>query len=281
MEQTEPEKQMTQFTFLNLITRTIAGLGGGILGTAVLLVIYILTVSIVAPVLAPTGDESATLSPLFIFILMGMIFASTLAANLIGPLLISFTARDKYQRITTSLFQLFIVNIVIFVVLIPIYLFSVSIGMEFISYAAGLQIVFSVLASALIFEIIANYRYALLGVYSTIFAVLSAIAINIMLYQVTGNATILLFVALPLLWGGIGFMFGLVGLIYQWIVNTWGTDYLATFQEYSKDYGVTEAEQIAEEERKMAEEPPAVDTEGVDFLRGGSGNGDDEQTPEA
>jgi hypothetical protein len=273
MEQMEEQKQMTQFTFLNLITRTLTGLGGGILGTAVLLVIYILTVSIVAPVLAPAGGEdTGMLSPLFIFILMGMIFASTLAANLIAPLLISFTARDKYQRITTSLFQIFIVNIVVFLILIPIYLFATSLGLEFIGYAAGLQIVFSVLASALIFEIIANYKYALLGVYSTIFAVLIAIAFNITLFQATGNATILLFFALPLLWGGVGFTFGLVGLIYQWIVNTWGTDYLATFQEYSKDYGVTEAEEIAEEEKRMEEEPPAVDTEGVDFLRGGSGN---------
>lgn len=277
MEQMEPEKQMTQFTFLNLITRTLTGIVGGIIGTAVLLVIYILTVSIVAPVLVPAGDSETTLSPLFIFILMGMIFASTLAANLISPLLISFTARDKYQRITTSLFQIFIVNIVIFLVLVPVYLFSVGIGLEFIGYAAGLQIVFSVLASALIFEIIANYKYALLGVYSTIFAVLGAIALNIMMFQATGNATILLFIALPLLWGGVGFMFGLVGLIYQWVVNTWGTDYLATFQEYSKDYGITEAEEIAEEEKRMAEEPPAVDTEGVSFLRGGSGQDGSEE----
>lgn len=272
MEQMEEQKQMTQFTFLNLITRTLTGLGGGILGTAVLLVIYILTVSIVAPVLTTAGDSETMLSPLFIFILMGMIFASTLAANLIAPLLISFTARERYQRITTSLFQIFIVNIVVFLILIPIYLFATSLGLEFIGYAAGLQIVFSVLASALIFEIIANYKYALLGVYSTIFAVLIAIAFCITLFQATGNATILLFLALPLLWGGVGFTFGLVGLIYQWIVNTWGTDYLATFQEYSKDYGVTEAEEIAEEEKRMAEEPPAVDTEGIDFLRGGSGS---------
>jgi hypothetical protein len=270
MEQKQQEKEMQQFTFLNLITRTFAGLGGGIVGTVILLVIYILTVSIVAPVLAPAGDSETTLNPLFIFILMGMVFASTLGANLISPLFVSFTARDKYNRITTSLFQIFIVNIVIFIILIPIYLFSTGIGLEFISYAAGLHIVFSVLASALIFEIIANYRYALLGVYSTIFGILLAIAFNIMMYQATGNATILLFLALPVLWGAVGFMFGIVGMIYQWIVKTWGTDYLATFQEYSKDYGITEEEEIA------AEEPEPEDTEGIDFLRGGKGDENNE-----
>ncbi|MFC1599397.1 hypothetical protein ACFL3T_00025 [Patescibacteria group bacterium] len=269
----EQENQPPQFTFLSLITRTFAGLGGGILGSVVLLVIYILSVSIVAPVLNPmetgsaTGGEFAEISPLFIFILMGMIFASTLAANLIAPFLISLTQGEKYKRVTTSLFQIFIVNIVVFVILSPIYLFSQGLGFEYMSYAAGLQIAFSVLASALVFEIIANMKYALLGVYSTIFAVLLGIALNIMVYTVAGNATILLFIALPVLWGGVGFMFGIVGLIYQWIVKTWGTDYLSTFQDYTKDYGITEAVQEAQEEAAEAAEPAPVDTEGVDFLR--------------
>lgn len=269
----EQDNQPPQFTFLSLITRTFAGVGGGILGSIVLLVIYILSVSVVAPVLNPveigsaTGGEMPEISPLFIFILMGMVFASTLAANLIAPLLISFTQSGKYKRVTTSLFQIFIVNIVVFIILAPIYLFSQGLGFEFMSYAAGLQIAFSVLASALIFEIIANYKYALLGVYSTIFAVLAAIAVNIMVYTMLGNATILLFIALPLLWGGVGFMFGIVGMIYQWVVRTWGTDYLSTFQDYTKDYGITEAMQEAQEEAEEAAEPEPVDSEGVDFLR--------------
>lgn len=267
----EQENQPPQFTFLSLITRSIAGLVGGILGSVVLLIIYILSVSIVSPVLNPvtvgSAVESSEISPLFIFILMGMVFASTLAANIVTPLLISLTQSGKYKRVTTSLFQIFIINIVVFVILAPIYLFSQGLGFEFMSYAAGLQIAFSVLASALVFEIIANYKYALLGVYSTIFAVLLAIALNIMVYTVAGNATILLFIALPLLWGGVGFMFGVVGMIYQWVVRTWGVDYLSTFQDYTKDYGIAEATQEAQQEAIEAAAPPPVDTEGVDFLR--------------
>lgn len=267
----EQENQPPQFTFLSLITRTFAGVGGGILGSVVLLIIYILSVSIVSPVLNPgvaaTAGESAEISPLFIFILMGMVFASTLAANIVAPLLISLTQSGKYKRVTTSLFQIFIINIVVFVILSPIYLFSQGLGFEFMSYAAGLQIAFSVLASALVFEIIANYKYALLGVYSTIFAVLLGIALSIMVYTVAGNATILLFIALPLLWGGVGFMFGIVGMIYQWVVRTWGVDYLSTFQDYTKDYGIAEAVQEAQVEAQEAAAPPPVDTEGVDFLR--------------
>jgi MFS family permease len=253
--------EQSRFTFLALITRTIAAFSGGVAGTLALLFIYLLSSSILVPVFSNV-EETVQINPLFVFVLMGMIFASTLVANLLSPLFISFTQKDKYKRTTTSLFQIFIMNIVIFVILSPVYLFSSGVGAEFMSYAAGLQIAFSVLASAMIFEIISNYRYAILGVYSTIFAILSGIAFNIMIYQVTGTATILLFVALPVLWGGAGFVHGLVIMIYQWVVATWGTDFLSTAQEYSKDYGITE-----EEVPQVVDLPAPKDEEGVDFLR--------------
>src|SRR4030065_2290029 len=119
----EASVEAPRMTFLALITRTISALAGGIAGTLVLLIIYILAGSIVSPVLMPQS-EAVEVSPLFIFVLMAMIFASTLISNLVAPLLISFTQRDKYKRITTTLFQVFIVNVVIFLILVPIYFFS-------------------------------------------------------------------------------------------------------------------------------------------------------------
>lgn len=247
-------------TFLGLITRTIAGMGGGIAGTLVLLIIYILSVSIISPAFGP-AENGSEISPLFMFVLMGMIFASTLSANVFAPLFISFTDKERYKRVTTSMFQIFIINIVVFIIIIPVYLFSQGINLELISYAAGLHITFSVLASALVFEILSEYKYAILGVYSTIFAVLGGVALSIMLYHATGTATILLFIALPILWGGIGFVHGILLMLYNWVVSTWGVDYLATTQEYSKDYGVPE-EAI---ETYVEDEPE--DTEGVEFLK--------------
>ncbi|MBN1495047.1 hypothetical protein JW911_04950 [Candidatus Peregrinibacteria bacterium] len=257
----EVSVEAPRMTFLALITRTISSLAGGIAGTLVLLIIYILSASIVSPVLMPQGEQTEV-SPLFIFVLMAMIFAATLIANLISPLLISFTQRDKYKRITTTLFQVFIINVVIFLILVPIYFFSSQISYEFTSYAAGLQIAFGVLASALILEIISNYKYALLGVYSVIFAIVAGLALNILVYQFTGNATILLFIALPVLWGGVGFTYGIFIMFYHWVVETWGTDFLATSQEYSKDYGIEE-----QEIETMVDIEPPEDKEGVDFLR--------------
>lgn len=261
METRNAENKATKFTFLALITRTIAGLGGGVAGTIILLVIYMISSSVLQQALTQ-AEEGTDVTPLFTIVIMAMVFVSLLASNIFAPLFISFTQGDSYKRITTALFQIFIVNVVIFMILVPIYLFSTNIGLEFISFAAGLQMALAVLGSALIFEIISNYKYALLGVYSTIFAVLVAVIFSAVLFQTTGSALILLFLALPLLWGGVGFMFGLVGMIYSWVVSTWGVDYLATTQEYSKDYGKQEADDEIE-----IKEPEPEDTEGVDFLR--------------
>lgn len=261
MDQQNTVDNAPKFTFLSLITRTIAGLGGGIAGTIILLVFWMLSSSVLQPVLLQTED-SIDVTPVFTIVIMAMVFVSLLAANMLGPLFISFTQGEKYKRITTALFQIFIVNVVIFIILVPIYLFSTNIGLEFLSFAAGIQMALAVLGSALIFEIISNFKYALLGVYSTIFAVLCAAVFSAILFQTTGSALVLVFLALPLLWGGVGFVYGIVGMIYSWVVSTWGVDYLATSQEYSQDYGKQEDEDMVE-----VTEPEPEDTEGVDFLR--------------
>ena len=261
MDQQNSIDNAPRFTFLSLITRTIAGLGGGIAGTIVLLIIYMLSSSILQQALTQ-AEEGTDVTSLFTIVVMVMVFVSLLVANIATPLFMSFTQGETYKRTTTALFQIFILNVVIFVILVPIYLFSTNIGLEFISFAAGLQMALAVLGSALVFEIISNYKYALLGVYSTIFAVLIAVVFSAILFQTTGSALVLLFLALPLLWGGIGFTLGLVGMIYAWVVSTWGVDYLATTQEYSKDYGVQEKSDEVE-----VTEPEPEDTEGVDFLR--------------
>ena len=258
--QPEAQNQPPAFTFLHLIMRTLAGLGGGIAGSVILLILYLVSASFLAPYLAP-AEETTVTSPVFVFVLLAMVFAATLAANLLSPLFISFTQREKYGRITTTMFQIFIMNIVILIVLIPVYFFASGYGGQVVSYAAGLHIVFAILASSLIFEIISSQKYALLGIYSTILAVLGGIAFNAMLYQATGNALVLLFITIPALWGGVGFLYGIFVMLYNWIVATWGTDFLSQSQEYSKDYGIAEEEMIEEEPK---EEPK--DVEGTDFF---------------
>lgn len=252
-----------KMSFFTLVLKTFAGLSGGIAGALILLIIFLLTSSILQPVLAPAEAAAQEISPLFIFILMAMIFATSLAANLIGPLLLSYTERERYNRVATALSQIFIINVVIFAFVAPIYLTTSTARLELTAYAAGLQIILSATASALIIELIHDYRYILLTVYSTILSVLVAVAINFFIYTGFGRigATMLLFISLPLIWSLIGFFQGAFAMFYYWLYSNYGTDFLATTTSYGADYG------IPDESEEDDSEPEREDTEGGSFLK--------------
>lgn len=253
-------------TLGNVFLRSFAGLGGGIIGTFVLLVVFLLASSILQPVLSP---ESTDIHPLFIFVFIAMLFLATIAANLVSVMLLALTERAKYTRFSSIVTQTFSVNITIFIFSVPLYLIASSINMTFVAYVAGLHVIISLMASALVMEIIADFEYALLGVYGIILAVLAGAGANFLIYQITttanggiGNPTVLLFVAMPLLWFLLGFMTSAVNMFYEWVFRAYGTDFLRASIAYGTDYGVEELPPppTPEELRK--------DVAGADFLQG-------------
>lgn len=259
----EQEYGPRKMSFFTLVLKTFAGVAGGVSGTLVLLLIFLLTSSILQPVLSPAEEAAQEISPLFIFVLMAMIFATSIVSSLIGPLLISYTERERYTRVTTAMSQIFIMNIVIFAFVAPIYLTTSTTRLELTAYTAGLQIILSATAGALIMEIIHDYRYSLISVYTTILGILVATAISFFIYTGLGTSstTLLLFAVLPIIWGAIGFFQGAIAMFYYWLYQNYGIDFLATSTNYGTDYGVPE---VDEEE----EEPEHEDTEGGNFLRG-------------
>ncbi len=256
----EPEYGPRRISFLTLILKTFAGFAGGIAGTLVLLIIFLLASSILQPVLSPAEAAAQEVSPLFIFALMAMIFATSLVSSLVSTLLLAYTERDRYTRITTALSQIFIINVVIFVFVLPIYLTTSTGRLELTAYTAGLQVILSATASVFILELLHDARYSLLTVYTTILSILVAAAFNIILYTILG-ATILLFTALPIIWTMIGFFQASLSMFYWWLYQNYGVDFLANSTSYGSDYGIPD---VTEEE---AEEPVKEDTEGGNFLK--------------
>jgi len=257
----DPEYGPRKMSFFTLVLKTFAGLAGGIAGTIVLLIIFLLTSSILQPVLSPAEAQAQEISPLFVFVLMAMIFATSLVSSLIAPMLISYTERERYTRVTTALSQIFIINIVIFAFLAPIYLTTSATNLSLTAYAAGLQIILSAIAGSLMLELIHDYRYSLISVYTTILGILVATATSFFLFSVLGSTTILLFVALPLIWSLIGFFQGALAMFYYWLYQNYGVDFLATSTSYGTDYGVPEESEDEEDE------PEHEDTEGSNFLK--------------
>lgn len=250
-------------SLLTLIFRALAGLGGGVMGTAVLLVAVFLGASILAPLAGEEGTEMA-LNPLIIFVFMAVVFLSSCLSNVMSTLLIGLTDRDKYKLLFSSIYQIFIVNVVILVFTAPVYIIVSGLSVEMMAYVAAIQILISVMASFLILEILSEAKYALLGVYSATLGLLLASAINFTLYQMFGqNAAILLFAALPVIWMTLGLLNGLTGMGYRFIYDSYGVDFLSKYVKYGRDTEPQTEEKITEKDVLSLKK----DESGEDFLK--------------
>ena len=253
MTKTEPPK----LSFPTFLLKVVAALGGGGVGTLILLLIFLLSSSLLSPLTSPL--EGDYISPIFVFLLMVMIFLSSATGNLLSSFLLSLTESGKYKRRASAIYQIFIVNIIVFLLMVPVYFITYSIDVSIIAYAVALHIIVTAQISALILEIIANYRHALVGVYGVTFSILMSAAIMFGLSGTIQSPPILLFAALPVVWGSIAFVQGIVTMVYGWIARVYDKDFLATDTVYGDDYG--------KEEQPKKEAPKAKDEKGADFLR--------------
>lgn len=247
-------------SFLTLVLKTFGGLGGGIAGMLILLLIFLGASTILQPALNPglTAEET-TKNPLFIFVFMAMIFLTSLGANIIGSLFFSFVEHEKYSRTSTAIYQIFAVNLVIFIIMAPIYIVLDSQQLlDMTGFLAGFHVLLSTVASIMILEIIGNLRYALVGIYGVVFSVLAAIGILMVIFAFSGkNPVVVLFAALPVLWTSLGFVTVIIEMLYRWIWTLYGADFLMSKTEFGKDYGEAEAEEAA----------PPPDVTGAEFLK--------------
>lgn len=251
---------------LVLLLRAVGGIGGGVIGTAIVILISILGTGILQSALG-SGSADGTVHPLFVFVFIAMMFLGSLTSNIFGPLFLGLSDRKKYIHLTTSLYQIFIVNLVILIVLVPVYMIVSGVKVELLSSVAALQVVVSAFISALILEIIADHKYALLGVYSTTFAILVSAGIYFFLYSASANQPlILLFLALPVIWGAIGIFSGLMGLIYEKIYHLYGVDFLSSEIKYGQDEAFGEELPAPEDEDDEEDQKNPKDEAGADFL---------------
>lgn len=247
-------------SFLTLVLKTMAGLGGGVAGTLILLVIFLLASTILEPAFNPgsLGVDGGDKNPLFIFVFMAMIFLTSLGSNLLGSLFFSFVQHEKYGKVSTSMYQIFFVNVVIFIIMAPIYIILDTQGLlNLTGFLAGFHVLLAALASVMILEIIGNIRYALVGVYGVIFSLLFSVGTIMLILQFTQqNPTVVLFATLPIMWTSLGFISVVVEMVYRWIWTLYGTDFLASATEYGGDYGEDEPEEVS----------PPPDVSGSEFL---------------
>jgi hypothetical protein len=192
---------------------------------------------------------------------MMMIFLATTVGNIISTWLMALTEREKYTRISSAISQVFIISMIIFILMVPVYFITAATNVTITAYAVALHIIIAAQVSALILEIVSNYRYALVGVYGITFSILVSAGIMFGLAGIVSSPQILLFVALPIVWGSLAFVQSIFTMLYGWIARTYDKDFLSTQTVYGKDYG--KEVEVQEE----PETPKAKDEEGANFLR--------------
>lgn len=251
----------TKMTSLGFIAQIIAGIGGGVAGTLILFGVLFLASSYFAPVF--TGGEAPSF---LVFIFMIMVFGASLTSNIFGSLFISLVYPARYRKRTSSLYQIFILNLIIFFVALPVYLVISRIGLEFLAYVAALQAILSAQASLLILEIVSDRKYALLGVYSGVFSIFVSILLWLLIHRIfPDNLIFLMLTALPIIWGSIGFFSALFNLVYYSIYSLYGVDFLASDISYGRDVPF-EKEEMSEEEAEEIIEHEKGEKEGREFM---------------
>lgn len=246
-----------KISFPRFLLKILAGMTGGVVGTLILLLVFVLSSSILTPVLNP--DPEQFVSPIFIFFLMVMIFLATTIGNLLSTFLLSYTESEKYTKRATAIYQTFIVHIIIFILMVPVYFVTSSIDIGIVVWAVALHVIVSAQTSALILEIVSDRKYALVGLYGVTFSILISALVIFLFAKVIESPTILLFAALPVVWGSIAFTQSVVTMVYGWIVEIYDKDFLAATTVYGQDYG--------KKVEKKEEAPKAKDETGADFLR--------------
>lgn len=252
-----------QITFAKFLLKILAGLGGGSIGTLIVLAIFLATSSILEGLFKATEGDTVV-GPIVIFVLVFTVFLGAAVANILGALFTYFVDRDKYRHIYSTVIKIVISNVVLLFLMVPTYFLSAGISIESVVFVAALHFVISAQTSNLTLEIAANPNYGLLGVYSTSIAIILSMVVVFSVYQFAQQGTVILFIALPVIWGSIGFASSVVDGIYGFITSSWGVDFAATDTGYGKDYSTKIAEQ---EQVQQQEQIENKDVSGSEFLK--------------
>ncbi len=224
-----------------IFARGLAGFMAGFAGTIVMGIILMLTWSIVGDVLTQTIvspnefggiNQAPPTHPLFLSFVTLSIFGATLTASLVFTFLIT-VMDEKYSLRETSLAQVFIGNLIILFLMLPVYLiFSAMFKTEGIALAG--------LFHCLITTIFTFFVIELLNAKEKIFINLYGILIGLCLFAFLAslfgkNSTILAFMVLPLLLTCVGAGNGLAEVFYNWFYRTYGVDFLNLSTKFGED----------------------------------------------
>lgn len=230
-------------TFTLFLLRLLSGITGGISGTLAAFVVYFLMLFFI-----PAGEEATSLSTFAIII---MAFMGTLIANTITAMMLTIMDSQKYSRRKTTLTHVFLFNLILFFLTIPLYLLAIPLNI--VTGVVALHFLLSAFVSALIMEVLAGYEYSLLGIYGASLGIFVSIGIAFIALAADSSQLFITLGAMPIVWLILMVVAGFVELIYDNFLRYYGVDALNVQTDLGGD---TEVEPKDEEEDEESEEEP-------------------------
>ena len=201
-------------TFTLFFLRLLSGIIGGATGTLTLFVVYFIMSNLI--------PQTEGVSSLSLFVIIIMTFVGTLTANTVTGVMITFMDNEKYSRRKTTIMQIFLFNLILFFMTIPLYLLGTM--LEITNGIAALHFLLSAFISSLIMEVLAGYEYSLLGIYSTALGMFVSIAIALLMMAAGTKPIVIMFVAMPGVWFTLQVVSGIVELVYDNFVRLYGIE---------------------------------------------------------
>jgi hypothetical protein len=239
-----------------LIKTLVAGISGGV-GSVVFVIMLLLFGDILSNVFSA---ETASLSLIGAFLTLVTVFLATTASNLLATWLINLVSEKKTANLSTVMYQIFGLNLLLFVIMLPIYALIQIESQTMIRFGINFHMTVSLLGSALIYQFYSRPKDGLVSIFSGMFAICLLFLTHLLLSSVNIASELLVFILLPLLWSVLVLSQGFFSAVYQGIASIYDKEFLSLDIKFGEDYGRPSSDESSEEEKNS-------DKDGKDFLK--------------
>lgn len=218
----------------DIFFRTFAGFFGGGFGSLVLLIGVLLSGAIGSSSLAQTTEGAV--HPLFVFLTLAITYVALLVSSLSSLTFFYYCDRERYAFLLSSLTHTFALLTLIFVVSTPLSILIALKNFEALSIISIILIGLGTIVSVLSIEIVASHKHLLLTLYSIAVSLFTFFLWMLIFYYALGTTTYLLLLAFPFCWASFGFWQVAFEMIYQWVYQLYGSDFLNATTRLGSDY---------------------------------------------
>ncbi len=218
----------------DIFFRTLSGFFGGAFGSLVLLIGVILSQTLSGSALLQPGDGGV--NPLFVFLTMAVSYLALLISALASLTFFYYCDRDRYSFLLSTLSHVFALITVIFLISTPLSILIALKDSQSLSIITLILIGLGTIFSVLTMEIVANHKHLLLTLYSSAASLFTFFLFMLIFYFSLGTTTFFLVLAFPFCWASFGFWQVSFEMIYQWIYQLYGSDFLNSTTRVGSDY---------------------------------------------